>query len=153
MASEPPTQPLGPRPDPYRGEELVTQRELLEELRRSRTRATAGLAIAILALIAGGVAIVLAATDSDESDGRSSSRGASRSSVSNLREDVRGLEDDIDEIQGQLGQDDDAGTQLEELDQRLSQINDRQEQTSQQLQELQDRVDELESQPSPTPTP
>jgi TolA-binding protein len=151
VASEPPTRPLEPRPDPYRNVPVGTQAELVEELRRSKARATAGLVLAILALVAGAVAVVLA-LDDDSSGGTSDRRGVSRSSFSDLREDVRSLEDDVNEIRDQSQQGSDVDQKLEDIDERLQQVSDRQGQTSDQIQELQDRVDALESEPTPEPT-
>ncbi len=123
----------------YEAEAGPSRAELADQARSSRNWAYAAAFLGILAAGLAAVAIVFASGE----DGGGGGDGASRGSVSNLREDVEALQEQVDEVEGQAEGADDVSGQLEELDGKVGELEGTQESVSEQLSELEARVDEV----------
>ncbi|MCP9488375.1 MAG: hypothetical protein MSC31_00690 [Solirubrobacteraceae bacterium MAG38_C4-C5] len=113
--------------------------ELADQARGSRNWAYAAAFLGILAAGLAAVAIILAMDD----EGGGGREGASRSSVTELRDDVEALQEQVDEVEGQAEGADDVSGQVEELDGTVGELSSSQESTSEQLTQLEERVDEV----------
>ena len=146
--SEDPTRMQQPRDPADRGRgEVYEEREveagpsrteLADQARGSRNWAYGAAFLGILAAGLAAVAIIFATGD----DG-GGGEGASRSSVSNLREDVEALQEQLDEVEGQTEGTGDLAEQVADLDSTVSELNSAQESNSEQLSELEQRVEEV----------
>jgi methyl-accepting chemotaxis protein len=123
----------------YEAEVGPSRAELADQARSSRNWAYAAAFLGVLAAGLAAVAIIFAMDD----EGGGGREGASRSSVTELREDIEALQEQIDDVEGQAEGADDASGQIEELDGTLSELSSSQESTSEQLTQLEERVDEV----------
>jgi gas vesicle protein len=134
------SRPVGPEGQPLTPEEEVDLAR--SEARRSRRWAYVALFLALLAAIAGGVALVLLASEAEKN--RSD---ASRDTVRELREDVRRLNEETETAQSARSEADTAEDrsrslreQVEDLETRLSETNDRADATQRQVGALSDEL-------------
>jgi TolA-binding protein len=123
----------------YEAEPGPSRAELADQARSSRNWAYAAAFLGILAAGLAAVAIVFASGDEESGGGD----GASRSSVTELRDDVEALQEQVDEVEGQAEGADDVSGQIEELEGTVSELESSQESTSEQLSQLEERVDEV----------
>jgi len=145
-----PTQPLEPGRDPQRP--IVTEREvavqpdpLVEEVRRIRFWSFFGSAVAVLAAVLGGIALVAALNNDDESatNANSQSLSAVRSDVAGLRSRVEDLTTSVQDTSEQV---DSLSKKVGRLEQSSDQstVQDDLSQVQKDLTDLNDRLDQVE---------
>jgi TolA-binding protein len=123
----------------YEAEPGPSRAELADQARSSRNWAYAAAFLGVLAAGLAAVAIVFASGDEESGGGD----GASRSSVTELRDDVEALQEQVDEVEGQVEGADDVSGQIEELTSTVSELESSQESASEQLSQLEARVEEV----------
>ena len=124
----------------YEREAGPSRAELADQARSNRNWAYVAAFLGLLAAGLAAVALILVTGDDEGGGGRD---GASRSSVSNLREDVEALQNQLEEVEGQAEGADDVSGQIEDLAGRVSEVEDGQESVSEQISQLETRVDEV----------
>ena len=145
--AEDPTRRQAPR-DPgggevyeeYEREAGPSRAELADQARSNRNWSYVA---AFLGLLAAGLAAVAIILVTGDYEGGGGGDGASRSSVSNLREDVETLQNQLEEIEGQAEGAEDVSGQIEDLTGRVSELEDSQKSVSEQISQLEERVDEV----------